>query len=702
MTTILNLKCFKPFPKTEHRKCSKILKKLVPSIKERLPELKTIPTNEFQSMRICNSCYMYVYQNTNQQQNINEPAQSTNTTEISSPTPSTSNQGFLSPSSQITEPSQSSSTSPESNKEIPLKRKRLIEIINTITDDPVKLSRINSKAEQEKIKSAMQKIETTLVPEHNEIKYYNEFMKQLKDKFESEEKYSNKMQCLTALPYSMPESKIMQEFKCTKHMVKESKRLLSTKGALSKPDNKRGRPLDKKTFESVKKFYDDPEISRPMPGKKDVKTYRIDGEKIEHQKHLLLSTVKETYVEFKKINPDIQISLSKFAMLRPKYCVLLGSSGTHSICVCTIHQNIKLMMANANFKEITKEKYCTYEQCITSVLCKEPKSKCNLLECAECPGIDKLNKELEEYFEPQMMENDVIEFNQWVSTDRCDLVTYAKSVQEFLQMFMNNLKKLIKHDFITKQQYSFAKKQQEKLGPGEFFVSCDFAENYSFVIQNEAQGYHWNNAQATIHPFVIYYRGENNSLEHINFIVISNCMIHDSVAVNLYIDKLVEFLRTKFEIIKKIIYISDGAASQYKNKKNFCTVVHHFRDYQIECEWHFYATSHGKGPCDGIGGTVKRKAARASLSKEYEKFITTPLELYEWATTRANFADTMNFCYISEEEYTAKQNFLEDRYKVLKPIPGTRGYHGYIPTTDGNILAKLYSNSKNTFEFKLV
>jgi hypothetical protein len=32
----------------------------------------------------------------------------------------------------------------------------------------------------------------------------------------------------------------------------------------------------------------------------------------------------------------------------------------------------------------------------------------------------------------------------------------------------------------------------------------DFAENYSFVLQDEAEGFHWNNAQATIRLFVIY------------------------------------------------------------------------------------------------------------------------------------------------------------------------------------------------------
>ena len=66
---------------------------------------------------------------------------------------------------------------------------------------------------------------------------------------------------------------------------------------------------------------------------------------------------------------------------------------------------------------------------------------------------------------------------------------------------------------------------------------------------------------------------------------------------------------------KKIFYFSDGAAAQYKNRKNFANLAYHEEDYGVPAEWHFFATSHGKGPCDGIGGTVKRLATKASLQR---------------------------------------------------------------------------------------
>ena len=43
----------------------------------------------------------------------------------------------------------------------------------------------------------------------------------------------------------------------------------------------------------------------------------------------------------------------KFAMLCPKECVLAGSSGTHSVCICTTHNSVKLMMTGSKMDNVT-------------------------------------------------------------------------------------------------------------------------------------------------------------------------------------------------------------------------------------------------------------------------------------------------------------------------------------------------------------
>ena len=101
--------------------------------------------------------------------------------------------------------------------------------------------------------------------------------------------------------------------------------------------------------------------------------------------------------------------------------------------------------------------------------------------------------------------------------------------------------------------------------------------SYSFVLQDAAQGFHWNNSQATIHPFVIYHRfplpgNKNTNLKSLSFVIISDCLTHDTIAVHRFQRKMIADLKEHLPF-KKVIYFSDGAASQYKNKKNFINIA---------------------------------------------------------------------------------------------------------------------------------
>ena len=211
---------------------------------------------------------------------------------------------------------------------------------------------------------------------------------------------------------------------------------------------------------------------------------------------------------------------------------------------------------------------------------------------------------------------DTITHKQWVSVDRCTLDTVNTTSEDFVEAFADKLEALIPHSFIAKQQSSYFNECKVGLKPGEVLVQANFSENYSFVLQDAAQGYHWNNSQATIHPFVVYYRHTGEEL-HLSFVVISESLHHDTIAVFLFQKTLLSYLK---EVLpckpKKIIYFSDGAASQYKNRKNFLNPCCHKSDFGINAEWHFSATSHGKGAC---------LAAKASLQKAFDDQIMTPL-----------------------------------------------------------------------------
>jgi hypothetical protein len=130
----------------------------------------------------------------------------------------------------------------------------------------------------------------------------------------------------------------------------------------------------------------------------------------------------------------------------------------------------------------------------------------------------------------------------------------------------------------------------------------DFAENDQFMVQDEIQGFHWNNIGCTLHPVALYYM-KDGELQCESLCVISDDMEHDTPFVYQVQAEVVKYLKRELPHVIDIEYFSDGCAGQYKNILNLC---HHFVDFGITAKWSFFATSHG---------TVKRLVARASLQR---------------------------------------------------------------------------------------
>ena len=71
-----------------------------------------------------------------------------------------------------------------------------------------------------------------------------------------------------------------------------------------------------------------------------------------------LCNLQELYIAFKEIHPSVNIWFSKFCALRPRWCVLTGSKMTHSVCVCSAHQNVVLLVdamdGDLTYKDLIK------------------------------------------------------------------------------------------------------------------------------------------------------------------------------------------------------------------------------------------------------------------------------------------------------------------------------------------------------------
>lgn len=115
----------------------------------------------------------------------------------------------------------------------------------------------------------------------------------------------------------------------------------------------------------------------------------------------MLCNLKEAHAQF-----------SKFPEFSPKYCVLAGSSGTHSVCVCCIHENVKLMIDGAGLARLTRDtlRITSYKDCLSSLICNPPATNCYYLKCDTCPGSEFLADQLKDVFDNHLV--DTISYKQ--------------------------------------------------------------------------------------------------------------------------------------------------------------------------------------------------------------------------------------------------------------------------------------------------
>lgn len=94
----------------------------------------------------------------------------------------------------------------------------------------------------------------------------------------------------------------------------------------------------------------------------------------------MLCTVGEVYQFSKDSHPDCPVGYSKFASLRPIHCILPGASGSHTICVCVIHQNVKLLLNALNLEALDNSGVgWSYKEILKRMVCREaPTESCFL------------------------------------------------------------------------------------------------------------------------------------------------------------------------------------------------------------------------------------------------------------------------------------------------------------------------------------
>ena len=90
-------------------------------------------------------------------------------------------------------------------------------------------------------------------------------------------------------------------------------------------------------------------------------------------------------------------------------------------------------------------------------------------------------------------------------------------------------------------------------------------------------------------------------------------MRHDTNTMHAFTCKILKCIKKNLHAINKVLYFSAGAASQYKNFKNFKNLCCHEIDHGIKLNSiSLQQTMESHPPCDKIG-TTKQLFVRTSL-----------------------------------------------------------------------------------------
>ena len=204
----------------------------------------------------------------------------------------------------------------------------------------------------------------------------------------------------------------------------------------------------------------------------------------------------------------------------------------------------------------------------------------------------------------------------------------------------------------------------------------DFAEDYHCQNNDEVQNAYFGAGNVAIFPAVVYYRdAESAELLVKSTAFISDEGSHDSYAVHAILDKLLPTVKQFVPDLKEVFYWTDSPTSQFRNKTIFHIISEHKEEYNCVASWNYFEAGHGKGPCDGVGGTVKRLAD--DYVKQNKVVIQDAADFFAWGRDKQS-ESKIDYTFVSTDEYKLSKVSLQSRFEVIKPVQGTMKVHAAV------------------------
>ena len=341
------------------------------------------------------------------------------------------------------------------------------------------------------------------------------------------------------------------------------------------------------------------------------KKQTVTKNKVKKQKRLLLDTVENLNDKFCSEYSANCISYAAFARLRP-FWVRLPTSKDRDTCMCKRHANVQLM--TDKLFQIGAVKYKNCEDALKLICCDVNNKSCMMRLCDSC-------QDRHIFFSDSAAKDDhVVVWSEWTTSmheyEKNGEVKSSKvttkclkrgTVKELKAEFDASVRSdFAAHVYTLRHQFRAYKSLKDDLHSNEAVVHVDFSENYECKFAAEIQSAHFgaSHHQVTIHTGVVY-----KTDGHQSFASISDSLRHDPAAIWAHMTPVLLQLRQSDPQVTHLHFFSDGPTPQYRNKQNFYLLSTQIYNMGFHgATWNFFASGHGKGAPDAIGGAVKRQA----------------------------------------------------------------------------------------------
>ncbi|CAB4041133.1 Sentrin-specific protease 2 [Paramuricea clavata] len=313
--------------------------------------------------------------------------------------------------------------------------------------------------------------------------------------------------------------------------------------------------------------------------------------------------------------------------------------------------------------------------------------------CTACPswieeiakGCDVLEKEVTWYEWERIYISDLKCKSGKVNVvKRMKKVCKEGTVKDVLTSLQTKLPSFLEHVFVKRHQAAYFEEKLNSIEDDEAVIQVDFAENYTWKFQDEIQSAHWNQQQVSLFTVAVWTKGPKGDKVCVSHVIVSDELNHDKKSVAVFMSTVMDkFVKEMHADVRRAYVFSDGPSSQFKNRY-IVNFLHHLNS-KVSIQWNFFATSHGKGAVDGIGGTVKRMEWNAVNSRKASEVV----DAKTFYDAASKLTTSISVSFVSQKEMNDMYDLLclQKYFNDAPPIPGISRFHCIEPKDSYNSIA---------------